>query len=52
MDAHSFEALAPQRAVMEGRVAYCYEVDGACPCDDTVCRLPADGSRKEEVGSD
>lgn len=52
MDAHSFEALAPQRAVMEGRVAYCYEVDGACPCDDTICRLPEDGSRKEEVGSD
>ncbi len=52
MDAHSFEALAPQRAVMEGRVAYCYEVDGACPCDDTICRLPEGGSRKEEGGID
>jgi hypothetical protein len=39
MQAHSFEPIAPQRAVMEARVAYCYDVDGACPCDDTICRL-------------
>ena len=39
MQAHSFERMARQRAVMESRVAYCYEVDGACPCDDTICRL-------------
>jgi hypothetical protein len=39
MRAHSFEPIAPQRAVMEARVAYCYDVDGACPCDDTICRL-------------
>jgi hypothetical protein len=38
--AHRFEDVAPQRAIMEARVAYCYEVDGACPCDDTICRLP------------
>lgn len=52
MDTHSFEAVAPQRVVMEGRVAYCYEVDGACPCDDTICRLPEGGSGKEEGGSE
>jgi len=40
MKSHSFEPIAPQRVVMEARVAYCYEVDGACPCDDTICRLP------------
>lgn len=40
IQSHSFEPIAPKRAVMEGRVAYCYEVDGACPCDDTICRLP------------
>jgi hypothetical protein len=40
MKSHSFEPVAPQRAIMEARVAYCYEVDGACPCDDTICRLP------------
>jgi Type I restriction enzyme R protein N terminus (HSDR_N) len=39
IQAHAFEPVAPQRAAMEARVAYCYEVDGACPCDDTVCRL-------------
>ncbi len=40
MQAHSFEPIAPKRAVMEARVAYCYDVDGACPCDDSICRLP------------
>ena len=48
MATHSFEPVAPQRAVMEARVAYCYEVDGACPCDDTIGRLPECTSRKEE----
>jgi hypothetical protein len=24
----------------ESRLLYCYEIDGACPCDETVCRLP------------
>jgi hypothetical protein len=40
VESHSFETIALQRAVMESRVAYCYEVDGACPCDETICRLP------------
>lgn len=40
MNTHPFDGIAPQRALMEARVAYCYEVDGACPCDETVCRLP------------
>ncbi|MCU0590905.1 MAG: type I restriction enzyme HsdR N-terminal domain-containing protein [Desulfobacterales bacterium] len=39
IQSHSFEPIAPLRTVMEARVAYCYEVDGACPCDDTICRL-------------
>jgi hypothetical protein len=36
---YGFPAIPRERAVMESRVAYCYEVDGACPCDDTICRL-------------
>jgi len=36
---YAFEAITPQRALMEARIAYFYEVDGACPCDDTICRL-------------
>jgi hypothetical protein len=35
----TFSAISPERAAMESRIAYCYEVDGACPCDDTICRL-------------
>jgi len=37
--AYGFPAIPPARAEMESRIAYCYEVDGACPCDDTICRL-------------
>ena len=36
---YAFPELSPERVLMESRVAYCYEVDGACPCDDTICRL-------------
>lgn len=47
------QPVSPERAEREARIAYCYEVDGACPCDDTICRLdpapaaeddPAEGS--------
>ena len=34
-----FKAIAPDRAEMEARIFYCYEIDGSCPCDDTICRL-------------
>lgn len=31
--------ISPEEAEMAARIVYCYEIDGACPCDDTVCRL-------------
>jgi hypothetical protein len=31
--------LSPKRAEMEARIVYAYEIDGACPCDTTVCRI-------------
>lgn len=37
--AASVEPLPPERREREQRIAYCYEVDGACPCDDSICRL-------------
>ena len=42
--AYDFPEIPAARAEMESRVAYCYEVDGACPCDDTICRLAVNGS--------
>lgn len=36
---HEFNRVTAERAEMESRILYCYEVDGSCPCDDTVCRL-------------
>ena len=34
-----FKPIAADRAEMESRIAYCYEVDGSCPCDEDVCIL-------------
>ena len=35
----SFPPIAESRAEIESRIMYAYEVDGACPCDDSVCRI-------------
>lgn len=34
-----FYPISKKQAELESRILYCYEVDGSCPCDDTVCRL-------------
>ena len=34
-----FKAIPAQRAVMESRIVYCYEVDDSCPCDEDICKL-------------
>ena len=39
MDAVSFAPISKERAEKEGRIVYAYEVDGSCPCDDTICRV-------------
>ncbi len=36
---HPFEPISARRAQGEHRILYAYEVDGSCPCDDTICRL-------------
>lgn len=36
----TLEKISAQRARIEARILYAYEVDGCCPCDDTICRLP------------
>ncbi len=36
---HSFSEIKPDRAETEARILYAYEVDGSCPCDDTICRI-------------
>jgi hypothetical protein len=35
----SFSQISDKRTEMEARIVYCYEIDGRCPCDDTVCKL-------------
>lgn len=34
-----FKPIEKNRADMESRILYCFEVDGSCPCDEDVCRL-------------
>jgi hypothetical protein len=35
----NFNQISDERAEIESRIVYAYEVDGSCPCDDTICRL-------------
>ena len=35
----SFDPIPAKQAEMESRIVYAFEVDGSCPCDDTLCRL-------------
>lgn len=35
----SFDRISAKQAEVEARVVYAFEVDGSCPCDDTICRL-------------
>lgn len=34
-----FKLISTQRAELESRILYAYEVDDACACDDNICRL-------------
>jgi len=34
-----FTPIQPDRAEKESRIAFAFEVDGSCPCDDTVCKI-------------
>lgn len=38
VESSGYKPVSPKRAVLESRIVYAYEVDGACPCDDTVCK--------------
>lgn len=37
--AFRFPPVTESRAEIESRILYAYEVDGACPCDDSICRI-------------
>jgi hypothetical protein len=34
-----FDPISTKQDEMESRILYAFEVDGSCPCDDTICRL-------------
>lgn len=33
------DRISAQQAEMESRIVYAFEIDGSCPCDDTICLL-------------
>jgi len=35
----TFASIQPERAEKESRIAFAFEVDGSCPCDDTICKI-------------
>jgi len=35
----TWEPIVSERAQLESRIVYAFEVDGSCPCDDSICRL-------------
>lgn len=37
---NQFDAISDTRAEKESRILYAFEVDGACPCDDNICKIP------------
>ncbi|MBT8365675.1 MAG: type I restriction enzyme HsdR N-terminal domain-containing protein [Deltaproteobacteria bacterium] len=34
-----FKEIPAERAAMESRILYCFEVDDSCPCDEDICKL-------------
>ena len=37
---HKFEAVPVKMVAMANQIIYAFEVDGSCPCDTDICRLP------------
>jgi hypothetical protein len=35
----NFSRVPAERAAIESRILYCYEVDDRCPCDEDICKL-------------
>lgn len=35
----TFATIQPGRVEKESRIAFAFEVDGSCPCDDTICKI-------------
>lgn len=36
---HEWKKISRDRAEMESRIAFAYEVDDRCPCDDSICMI-------------
>lgn len=39
LSSNALICITKKQFEMESRILYAYEVDGSCPCDDTICRI-------------
>lgn len=39
LQGRSFQPISPRQMEMAARILWAYEVDGRCPCDNTVCEF-------------
>ena len=39
LQSFGFKPISRERAEGESRIVFAYEIDNACPCDDTICRI-------------
>ncbi|MBU0767826.1 MAG: type I restriction enzyme HsdR N-terminal domain-containing protein [Proteobacteria bacterium] len=39
LTATNLNRISAKQAEIESRIVYAFEVDGSCPCDDTICKL-------------
>ncbi len=39
LDRADLDPIPSRQAEMEARIIHAFEIDGSCPCDDTICRL-------------
>jgi hypothetical protein len=39
VDARQWPMVPPKRREMESRILMAFEIDGRCPCDDSVCAI-------------
>jgi len=36
---YQFRKISSKQVEIESRIIYAYEIDGACPCDNSICKL-------------
>lgn len=49
LESYYFPEIRERSLKMAKSLVYAYEIDGACPCDDNVCRLPEENNDRNDA---